>query len=40
MSDEPSAQRNPESDIAPPLGDYTNNYRTNELPFHLKRPHR
>ena len=65
MSDEPTAQRNPYSDIAPALGDYTDNelfgdvwkrpglsprdrslitvatlvagYRTNELPFHLKR---
>jgi 4-carboxymuconolactone decarboxylase len=65
MSDEPTARRNPYSDIAPALGDYTDNvlfgdvwkrpglsprdrslitvatlvalYRTNELPFHLKR---
>ena len=65
MSEEPTARRNPYSDIAPALGDYTDNvlfgdvwerpglskrdrslitvatlialYRTNELPFHLKR---
>src|SRR5690242_21823646 len=65
MSDQPTPQRNPYSDIAPALGDYTDNvlfgevwerpglskrdrslitvatlvagYRTNELPFHLKR---
>jgi 4-carboxymuconolactone decarboxylase len=65
MSDEPAARRSPYSDIAPALGDYTDNvlfgdvwerpglskrdrslitvatlialYRTNELPFHLKR---
>jgi 4-carboxymuconolactone decarboxylase len=65
MSDEPTARRNPYSDIAPALGDYTDNvlfgdvwerpglpkrdrslitvttlvalYRTNELPFHVKR---
>jgi len=65
MSDEPTARRSPYSDIAPALGDYTDNvlfgdvwerpglskrdrslitaatlvalYRTNELPFHLKR---
>ena len=65
MSDEPTARRNAYSDIAPALGDYTDNvlfgdvwerpglskrdrslitaatlvalYRTNELPFHLKR---
>src|SRR3954447_10691335 len=65
MSDKPTPQRSPFSDIAPALGDYTNNvlfgdvwerpglskrdrslitvatlvagYRTNELPFHLKR---
>src|SRR3954469_18145582 len=65
MSDEPTPRRNPYSEIAPALGDYTDNvlfgdvwkrpglsprdrslitvaalvagYRTNELPFHLKR---
>lgn len=65
MSDEPTAQRSPYSDIAPALGDYTDHvlfgdvwerpglskrdrslitvatlvalYRTNELPYHLKR---
>ena len=65
MSDEPTARRSPYSDIAPALGDYTDNvlfgdvwerpglskrdrslitvatlvalYRTNELPYHLKR---
>src|SRR5690349_19570417 len=65
MPDEPTAQRNPYSDIAPALGEYTDNilfgevwerpglskrdrslitvatlialYRTNELPFHIKR---
>ena len=65
MSDEPTARRSAYSDIAPALGDYTENvlfgdvwkrpglsprdrslitvatlvalYRTNELPFHLKR---
>lgn len=65
MADEPAAKTNPFSDIAPALGDYTNDvlfgevwerpglskrdrslitvatlvalYRTNELPFHLKR---
>ncbi len=65
MSDEPAPQRNPYVDIAPALGDYTDNvlfgevwerpglskrdrslitvatlvalYRTNELPFHLRR---
>src|SRR3712207_6314088 len=65
MSDEPTARRSLYSDIAPALGDYTDNvlfgdvwerpglskrdrslitvatlvalYRTNELPFHVKR---
>ena len=65
MSDQSTSQSNPYSDIAPALGEYTNNvlfgevwerpglskrdrslitvatlvagYRTNELPFHLKR---
>jgi 4-carboxymuconolactone decarboxylase len=65
MADEPTAGRNAYADIAPALGDYTDNvlfgdvwkrpglsprdrslitvaslvalYRTNELPFHLKR---
>ena len=65
MADQPTAKRNPYADIAPALGDYTDNvlfgdvwkrpglsprdrslvtvaslvalYRTNELPFHLKR---
>ena len=65
MADEPAAKTNPFSDIAPVLGEYTNDvlfgevwerpglskrdrslitvatlvalYRTNELPFHLKR---
>ena len=65
MADEPTPKRNPYADIAPALGDYTDNvlfgdvwkrpglsprdrslitvaslvalYRTNELPFHLKR---
>src|SRR4051812_25854894 len=65
MSDNPTPQRSPFGDIAPALGDYTDNvlfgdvwerpalskrdrslitvatlvagYRTNELPFHLKR---
>ncbi len=65
MSDEPTARRSPYRDLAPALGDYTDNvlfgdvwerpglskrdrslitvatlvalYRTNELPFHLKR---
>src|SRR5437868_14663006 len=65
MADEPKARRNPFADVAPALGEYTDNvlfgevwerpglskrdrslitvatlialYRTNELPFHLKR---
>ena len=65
MSNDPTSRSNPHSDIAPALGDYTENvlfgdvwerpglskrdrslitvatlvagYRTNELPFHLKR---
>ncbi len=47
MTNEPTAARSPYADIAPALGDYTDKvitvaslvslYRTNELPFHLKK---